>query len=314
MNKSQLNKSQLNENQLNQHQSTKAPGFNRLRWIVFSLFAIPLLGVILKTHLDAARLERNLAVVNSESGEARLEMLSAEERKVAFLEKQKTAKIHRLQLAQIYRSCRTIDDVAANPSALIVFHAASQPETNDTLLFSVPEGEHVFLFQLTKIDDATSETVEVKKREFPIKGPGGFRVALRRTVEKEAKASESRRLILQIESNRDSFQTVSEDLLEASNIYVSSSGSGSGITLPVAFPNQVNFYPETDGEGVLLNSMNWSVKEGKKRYKLKFDMRLLTDGPKVIPATQFSRYAKGKFTYAGNGKYIVEQEGDPSEN
>ena len=252
--------------------------------------------------------------MSAESENARLEMLSVEKRNAAFLEKQKTAKVQREQLAQIYRSYREIGDFAANPSVFIVVNTNSQQEMNDTLHFSVPEGEYVFWFQMTKADDASTETVEAKKFEFPLKGPGGFRVRLLRPIEKGGKSSDPRRLELHIESNRDDFQPVSEDLLAASQVDGASSSFRGIRTPPVAFPNQTSIYARREGEGVQLNAMQWSIKQEKKRYKLKFEMRLLTEGPKVIPATEFSRHYKGNFTYAGNGKYIVEQEEDPSED
>ncbi len=295
-------------------QVTKLPRFNRVRWVIFSLFAMPLLGVIIVTHRDATKLDNELAAVTAKSERARLEMLSVEKRKRDLAEKGEVADFQRDQLSRIYRKYREIGDFAPNPTSFIVFASTDKLHMNDTLHFSVPQGQHVFSLQIAKIDFVTKKTVNTTKLDFPIEGPAGFRVLLDLPIKKGAKYRDPRQLTLKIESNSEHFRSVSKDLLEPFSKSGSSTGSPYVRTNPVAFPNQIRSYADTDEDGVLLNKMRWSIQEkNEKRYNLEFEMRLKTDGPQVVTANGGVFIDKSKLTYAGGGKYIVKQKNEPDE-
>jgi len=72
---------------MNDSLPTQPTRFNRLRWIVFSLFAIPLLGVIVKVQRDASKLKKDLVIVSAKNEEARNKMLAVESLKLELIEK-----------------------------------------------------------------------------------------------------------------------------------------------------------------------------------------------------------------------------------
>ena len=289
-----------------------------IRWIVFLIFVLPLLVTIFKFSRHQTKLDNDLAAATSELDLANENLTRLNNLKNELESKSKISDFQRDRIAHAYSSYRDIDDFASNSSAFVVFAPGQLRHLSDTLNFSVPDGKHVFLLQWEKIDSVTNETLDEKKLEFPIQGPGGFQVALDLPQKKGAAYRDPRQLTLMIKSTSDDFKSVFKNLLEPFPTPSSSSTSGgySVLTKPVAYPNQVKRdYGSTEqptNEGLLLNKMRWGTRDQQGNlYRLAFEMRLKSEGPQTVGWPAYG--VESKLTYAGAGMYIVDPEETPKD-
>ena len=295
--------------------STKRRRAEILRVSIALVLGLIAFVFVVASRLKLNRLDATWIEIESRRKQALSQLASVERQKQEVLAAVSNAALQEKQIKQILSYCREPSDLMMNESIMCVSDVGNKREMNDMLKLSLPKGDHVIEFQMKKLDLKTSEQLDLKQFKIPLTGPAGYFILIDLPQQPGASYRDPRELSLRITSSDPEFETIKKRLLEEPTPPPSSGGTDYfGNDSPAFFPNQYNRLDKEAG-GVLLNRMNWSFHpKTSDRFILKFEIRLLSDGPTVIKATDYTAIYTKKPTYIGLGRYELDpqtQSNDP---
>ena len=293
--------------------STGSKPLARLRVACFLLASISLLAVFSFQRVRSRRLDQEhehvqtrLVVLNDE--------LAGLQKTIRRLEESSDqTRLHGIRIKEIIKHCREPNELWHNDSVMGAWAIDYGGHMNDVVRLLLPEGNHTLHFQMQRQRLDSEETAEMTKLEFPVAGPAAYEIALDLPRAGKAKYRDPRELSLRISSSDAQFTPVKKRLLSDRVPPPSSSSSGflGPHTRPFFFPNQRD--PNQNQEpGVLLNRMTWTISpKGAERFRLRFELRLTSDGPEVVSANEWSSFQYGSdqpvVNYLGRGRYEIVQ-------
>ena len=289
------------------------------QWIVrcAALLSVPfLLSGIGRTSADRAAIEDSLAAVQEQRGKNSNVLADLMQQKEHMESRAKQMTQMREKLRRIYSQYRDVDDIAENPSKLIIQTATSH-NFNNSARFTVPEGKYRLAVQVIKTKPKEKTVLEEKSVEHELIGPGGYIVWLDHSGSPGSKYRDPRQLKLLITSNRSDFGGINEPLLEPFPPPNGSSSTGTDAPV-ISFPNQYRErWPKKPGDPIdtslLLITNRLSARTAEEpKFDLSIEVKLYSGGPLCAnPLTvQGFRYRKPKrfaASYVGSGKYELTE-------
>ena len=255
-----------------------------LLYLVLASIGIIATGMIWKSAGEASELQTELATLRAtdERLSLQLEDLSAQEAKLdAALDQ---SKLWRVQLRDIYNEYRDLEDFAPNPSKLII---SSDTRMIGIKRFSIPKGKHTLMVDITKLDRKSKEVIDQIQKSYDLVGDAAYFLKLDHG---KAHYKIPDQLRLSVTSDADGFTNISEKLFEPMVVKRSSRMSSRSQT--VSFPNELHEPIDFDhlekhlGKGVLLLELEWTIKPiDEEPFNLKFDIRIVSDGPDVVDSS-----------------------------
>ncbi|MCC9601939.1 hypothetical protein LOC67_15365 [Stieleria sp. JC731] len=299
--------SRLNESQPKAEKSWSS----YLRFAVFVILCFGLLLAYAAKWSQMKKLDQQLETLQAKIDALALERSELAEQEAAVDQARSDADLHNRHLKTIARYCAEPSDFWQTDSDLGICIVQQSQQMNGVVRLLVPEGEHQFSFLMERhLDKAESPDLTVKE-EFTLLGPAAYEITLDLPRDEDGKHGDSRVLSLLISSSDPQFTPVRKVLLpDPIPVPTSSSSSHFEGPSPAFFPNQLTLNPIDEKPGFVLNKITWSSSpKAQPRFDLKFEMRLKSEGPRVIPAPDRWSYVywpdKKEIKYIGKGRFEV---------
>jgi hypothetical protein len=208
-------------------------------------------------------------------------------------------------LRQSYRNWRSVDEVPAIPTELIIFYTDGHGLGAKTML-TVPAGQHQLNLMLGVKQTPTagskeSSELESLERSYILVGPASYCLSL---FQDSVEAPQADHLKIELTSNSANFATIRENSI--SSIENPSSVSYGGMDSHTRYPNEfsknVSLNTKLRDQGIVVRQETWGTRRGDQQLEVNVTLRILSEGPTVVATHDFHPILYDS-NYLGHGKY-----------
>ena len=264
-----------------------------LLYVVLAVIGIISTGTIWKSNGEATVLQTELNRLKNANEQLNLQLEDVTAQEAKFAAAQENSKLCQLQLKEIYRQYRDIEDFAPNPSNFIIIPQMDHPDTDRNMgltRFSIPEGKHTLKIDISKITRSTQKVVDQQKMSYDLPGNAAYILKFDHDAF-DYKTPVQLKFLLT--SNAAGFKSISENIFEP--IVRIAGGGGGGHGYVVMFPNQFQLRsdhmrsdPRTleeqiDDKGLRLPILKLFINPTDEApFDIKCDIRIVSEGPIVV--------------------------------
>jgi hypothetical protein len=276
----------------------RGPGWKLI--VLASACALPAV-LIFFLRMELTKLDRQLRQSQLDLQEVTVE-LELRELKERDLEQQLESVNSGLK--DLYKHWRTVEEIPEFLTELVVFYTQGHGVNSQTFM-TVPRGRHQLNMELKFTPEPVPGGIvlassEVVVRSYDLVGPASYCFSLQHSATQTQTAQP---LTLELTSNSADFETIRENAIDQ----IESPGaiSWGGNNTNVLFPNQLDFQFGSNSmlpSGITVRQETWNTQRDDQRVQVNFSLRLVSEGPPVVPAHKFYPVNYDE-NYLGKGKY-----------
>lgn len=279
---------------------------------VFTSLCIPLLLLVWNNQKKIEEVNKDLEFNRALTQRSTEELAKLNKAESELKNIRQEGKAQGARLKQIASWCMDPEDFWKNESNLCVAVNAQKHHMNDMIRLLLPQGNHTLRFKMQRIPrdekgKPTGGETKTKELEYSLSGPAAYEIILAMPREEKKGYRDPRELLFRIRSSDPDFVAVEQPLLEYKIPPPSGSSTSFGLNA-VFYPNEYGRLPKDAPKGVEVNRMTWHIApKDRDHFGLKFEMRLVSDGPPLVPYNEafFLRHRDKPpgLNYLGDGSY-----------